>query len=155
MNLGILGGGIDTGVFQRRCLVHELVFACSPPPPPRLQISHTILTQADCCAVRARAGTRPSHHDHGGGTPSVLALIEACGLRRFRGKTSVRARWSLGPQSHCAVRQRTGSRFSRGTDLPKRGIQRGRQTVPTEILATGDYLRAQPSRRGLSGQVCR
>ena len=35
---------IDTGIFQRRYLVHELVFACSPPPPPRFQISHTILT---------------------------------------------------------------------------------------------------------------
>ena len=30
---------IDTGVFQRRYLVHELVFACSPPPPPRRKIS--------------------------------------------------------------------------------------------------------------------
>ena len=43
---------IDTGVFQRRYL---LVFACSPPPPPRLQIRHTFLTQADWCAVRAVA----------------------------------------------------------------------------------------------------
>ena len=50
-----LGGRqcIDTGVFQRRHLVHELVFACSP--PPRHQISHTILTQADWCAIRAAA----------------------------------------------------------------------------------------------------
>ena len=45
---------IGAGVFQRRYLVHELVFAC-PPPPPRLQTSHTILTQADFCAVRAVA----------------------------------------------------------------------------------------------------
>ena len=42
----------------------------------------------------------------------------------------------LGSQSHSAVRQRTGSGF--------------RQTVPTEILVTGEYLRAQPVRRGLS-----
>ena len=46
---------IDTGVCQRRHLVHELVFACSPPAPRHLQISHTILTQADWCAVRAVA----------------------------------------------------------------------------------------------------
>ena len=38
-----------------RYLVHELVFACSPLPPPRLQTSHTILTQADWRAVRAVA----------------------------------------------------------------------------------------------------
>ena len=30
---------IDTGVFQQRYLVHELVLACSP-PPPRPQISY-------------------------------------------------------------------------------------------------------------------
>ena len=30
-------------------------FACSPPPPPRPQISHTILTQAEWCAIRAVA----------------------------------------------------------------------------------------------------
>ena len=36
---------IDTGVFQPRYLVHELVFACSPPPPPRPGVSHTILTR--------------------------------------------------------------------------------------------------------------
>ena len=46
---------IDTGVFQRRYLVHELIFDCSPPPPPRSQISHTILTQAEWCATRAVA----------------------------------------------------------------------------------------------------
>ena len=33
---------------------HELVFACSP-PPPRAQISHTILTQAARCAIRVVA----------------------------------------------------------------------------------------------------
>ena len=45
---------VDNGIFQRRYLVHELVFACSP-PPPRSQTSHTILTQADWCALRAVA----------------------------------------------------------------------------------------------------
>ena len=50
----------------------------------------------------------------------------------------------LGLQSHFAVRQRTWSRISRDTVSPRRGIQRGRQTVPTEIPATGDCLRAQP-----------
>ena len=49
-----------------------------------------------------------------------------------------------------SVRQRTGSRFFRGTDPPRRGIQRGRQTVLAEILAAGDCLGAQPVRRGLS-----
>ena len=39
---------INTEVFQRRYLVHGLVFACSPHPPTRLQISHTVLTQAHC-----------------------------------------------------------------------------------------------------------
>ena len=54
---GILEDGrcTDAEVFQRRYLVHELVFACSPLPPPRLQVSHTILTRADWCAVRAVA----------------------------------------------------------------------------------------------------
>ena len=45
------------------CAIHSfvgvsdwwLVFACSPHPPPRTQVSHTILTQADWCAVRAVA----------------------------------------------------------------------------------------------------
>ena len=46
---------IDTGAFQPRYLVHELVFACSPPPPPRPRVSHTILTQADWCSTRALA----------------------------------------------------------------------------------------------------
>ena len=46
---------IDTGAFQPRYLVHELVFACSPPPPPRPRVSHTILTQADWCSTRAVA----------------------------------------------------------------------------------------------------
>ena len=56
----------------------------------------------------------------------------------------------LGLQSHSAVRQCTGSRVCRDTDPPRRGIQRGRQTVPTEIPVTGDYLSAQAVRRGLS-----
>ena len=46
---------IDNGVFQRFFLVHELVFACSPLPPSRLQISNTFLTETDRCAVRAVA----------------------------------------------------------------------------------------------------
>ena len=49
-----------------------------------------------------------------------------------------------------AVRERTRSRISPGTHLTRRGIQRGRKTVPTEISAAGDDLRAQPVRRGLS-----
>ena len=63
---------IDTGVFQRRYLVHELVFACSPPPSGPL-----------------RAGPPPSHPERGDRSPSVLALIGAWnavpGLWRFRG----------------------------------------------------------------------
>ena len=81
-NFGILEDDrcIDTGVFQRRYLVQELVFACSPPPPPCLQNSHTILTEADWCAGRAVAWCGLgllSHHYRGVGIPSVLALIGA------------------------------------------------------------------------------
>ena len=48
-------------VFRRRYLVHELVFACNPPPPPRSQISHIILSQAERCAIRAVAvSSQPS-----------------------------------------------------------------------------------------------
>ena len=46
---------IDTGVFQRRYLLHEMVFACSQPPLQQPRISYTILTQVDCSAVRAAA----------------------------------------------------------------------------------------------------
>ena len=60
----------------------------------------------------------------------------------------------LGLQSLSAVRQRTRSRSSRGLDPPRRGTQRGRQTVLTDIFATGDCLRAQPIRRA-TGQACK
>ena len=43
---------IDTGVFQQRYLLHELVFARSQPPPQQPQISYSILSQADWCAVQ-------------------------------------------------------------------------------------------------------
>ena len=46
---------IDTGVFPKRCLLHELVFACSQAPPQQPQISYNILAQADWCAVRTVA----------------------------------------------------------------------------------------------------
>ena len=46
---------IDKGVFQHRLLLHELVLACSPPSPPRPQISYTILSHADWCAIWAVA----------------------------------------------------------------------------------------------------
>ena len=46
---------IDTGVFQERYFLDELVFACSHPLPRQPQISFTILTQADWCAVRTVA----------------------------------------------------------------------------------------------------
>ena len=200
---------IDTGIFQCRYLVHELVFACSPPPPlrPPDQPHHPDSGRLVCRSRSGslRAGTPPSHHDRGVGIPSVLALIGArdavLGLRRFRREnkcacavvgplaTSLgpqqpfsssptydrgetpganhatekkevldgRCIVSIGPQSHSAVRQRTGSRLSRGTDPQRRRIQRGRQTVPTEILFTGDHLRAQPVRRGsfTTDQACR
>ena len=54
---------------------------------------------------------------------------------------------ALGPRSRSVVRQRPGFRLLRGTRPQRRGIQRGRQTVQTEILVTGDYLRAQPVRK--------
>ena len=48
-------------VFQQRHLVHELIFACSPPPPPRSQINHTILTQDQWCACeQSSSGGRPA-----------------------------------------------------------------------------------------------
>ena len=37
-----------TGVFQQRYFLHELVFACSQPPPQQPQISYTIRTVARC-----------------------------------------------------------------------------------------------------------
>ena len=79
---------IHTGVFQRRYLVHELVFACSPPPPPRPQISHTILAQAGV----------PSRQDRGDRSPSALALIGAWMHLRLRKETTFRSDgpcWSL------------------------------------------------------------
>ena len=36
-------------------LCTSLVFACSPLPPPRFHIRHTVLARADWCAVRAVA----------------------------------------------------------------------------------------------------
>ena len=94
------------------------------PRAPRLQMSHTILTQAEWCAIRAVArcelGLPPSHQDHGGRSSSVLALIGVwnavlrctSGLAKettFRSdgpcwsppssdskdKTSVRAQWTV------------------------------------------------------------
>ena len=53
---------------------------------------------------------------------------------------------SLGRKFHFAVRQRTGSRISRGTHPPRRENQGRRQTVPTAISVTGDCFRAQPIR---------
>ena len=50
---------IDTGVFQERHFLHELVFACSQALPRQPQISFTILTQADWCAVRTVARCLP------------------------------------------------------------------------------------------------
>ena len=59
----------DTGVFQRRHLVHELVFACSPPPPPRLPAQPYFLESSRLvCRSRSgpmRAGAPPSHQDRG------------------------------------------------------------------------------------------
>ena len=52
---GVLEDDWYSGILKRRYLVHELMFACSPLPPPRLQISHTIVTQAGWCVVRAVA----------------------------------------------------------------------------------------------------
>ena len=95
-NFGILEDDrcIVAGVFQRRHLVHELVFACSPLPPPRLQTSpyHPDSGRSVCRSrsgpVRAR--TPPRHHDREVGIPSVLAPIGArdavLGLGRFRGQ---------------------------------------------------------------------
>ena len=72
---------IDTRVFQQRQFVHELVFACSPPPSPRSQISHALLTRAEWCAIhtvaRCELGLLPVIKTTEGRSPSVLALIGA------------------------------------------------------------------------------
>ena len=194
---------IDTGVFQPRYLVHELVFACSPRPPPRPNVSHTILTQASWCSTRAVArcetGLLPVIQTVETGFSSVLPLTGnqdtvlrlrypwmqnkfarmmvvsrhnislspqqpssssteperselADHSHAMEKKQVLDGRYIMPPglQSHSPVRQRTGSRFSRGTDPPRRGIQRGRQTVSTEILVAGDHVRPQSVRRGLS-----
>ena len=46
---------VDTGAFQKRYLLHELVFACTDPLPLRPQVTFTILTHADWCALTAVA----------------------------------------------------------------------------------------------------
>ena len=59
--------------------MHELVLACSPPPPPRPQISYTILSQADC--VRSGSGSLrvgpPLGHNHGIGSARELVTVGA------------------------------------------------------------------------------
>ena len=61
---------------------------------------------------------------------------------------------SAGRQMHCATWTPVSLRNTTVywvSGLPRhRGIQRGRQTVPTEIDVTGDDLPAPPVRRGLS-----
>ena len=63
----------------------------------------------------------------------------------------------LGLQSHSAVRQRTGSPSSRGPDPPRRGIQRGRQTVPTEFFCCRRLSSRTEQTDGSfpTGQACR
>ena len=46
---------INTGVFQERYFLQELVFACSNSLPRQPQISFTFMTQADWCAARTVA----------------------------------------------------------------------------------------------------
>ena len=62
---------IDTGVFPKRYLLHESVFACSDPPPLRPHISFTILTQTDRCACEnsgsMRGGSAACCGDHESG----------------------------------------------------------------------------------------
>ena len=57
---------------------------------------------------------------------------------------------SLGLKSNSPERLRTGSRISRGTDPPRRGTKRRRETFTAAISAAGGYLRAQPVRGCLS-----
>ena len=78
-----LGGRQMHRVFQPRYHLHELVFACSPLPP---RSSHTILTQADWCSIRAVAR----------GELDLLPVIQtvATGCRVFSHKHAIRTRSS-------------------------------------------------------------
>ena len=86
---------IGTGVSQQRHLVNELVLACSPPPPPRPQISYTILSQADWCAVRAAARCELG----------LLAVVKKHGIGSARELVTIGARDAA---LHCAMRFREG-----------------------------------------------
>ena len=69
---------IDTGAFQPRCLVHELVFACSPPPAAALQgqpfYSDSSRLVLHPCSGPMRIGPSPGHPDRCDRLSSVLAL---------------------------------------------------------------------------------
>ena len=86
-----VGKGVELGIWKDRCNRHRSLPATlsrarvgvrqqPAPAAPRLQISHTILTQGRLvCRSRSgplRAGTSPNHRDHKGRSwnPGVLAL---------------------------------------------------------------------------------
>ena len=87
--ISVDGRCIDTEVFQPRYLVHELVFACIQTARPR--VSHTILTQADWCLIRAvarselgllpviQSGFRVFWHE-----VEIRTQCSACGVLEFR-----------------------------------------------------------------------
>ena len=82
---------IDTGVFQQRHLVHELVLACSPPPPPRPQISYHPGSNS------MRVGPPPGSRIHGMGSARELVTIGAwdaalrCAMGLRRGLQQIRS----------------------------------------------------------------
>ena len=86
----------------------------------------------------------------------TLGSVVSLGAQHAKEKKEVldgRCVVSLGLKFRPAVRERTRSRISRGTNPPRRGTQRRRQTVPTAISATGDFLRAQTVQGGRTGQA--
>ena len=104
---------------------------CSLAAHSRRRASRSAIRRSRCGPLRA--GTLPSHHDRGVGIPSVSTLIGACA-------------WLA------AIRQRTGSRFSRSTDPLARKTDRSYR---------GSCCRRSSSRTAhtegsfTTGQVCK
>ena len=161
---------IDTGVFQERYLLHELVFAWSQPLPRQPQISCTILTEADWCAVRTvarcEAGLLPVVGTVGAGARVIwwgrwwldsVRVIPVCPDNR----SCLSARWSVNPMPRKRRRNWTGDAFCRqdadhsfmlrardrlslGAGSKQRRARCRRRAVPAAFSSAGDDLRSLP-----------